>query len=255
MQAQPVFDTKPLLRPDQLDRAREEIKTLEAKLSSPLIEDKGMVRKQLQNAQRLTNEQTPLAPTSGDEEGRMVARSKQLLSQILDGMPSQEEMRKAPPGAVTKHMQWESRNKPKIMEWKNLQLRLTAGSGDRDAANLEKFRPTSSSLNMDNAQIQGRNFFMPETAGPAVMFSDEQLALLRQMSPALADSLALMGNSDRQKVKETISGIGLAEPSKASVDGKRGAEKRDKRKARVLSQEQKDAMRRGREAAKAKKAA
>jgi hypothetical protein len=37
-------------------------------------------------------------------------------------MPSQEEMRKAPPGAVDKHMGWEKRNKPKIAEWKNLRF-------------------------------------------------------------------------------------------------------------------------------------
>lgn len=248
MDTQPAFDTKPLLRPDQLQTAKEEIKSLENKLSHPLIQDKGEVRRQLVRARKTLEMQTPQPPSSPEEEGRMVARSRQLLGQILEGMPSQEEMRKAPPGAVDKHRRWESRNKPKILEWKNLQLRLKPGEGE--AANLERHRPTASSLNMDSAQIQGKNFFMPETSGPSVTFNDQQLAMIRQLSPAMADALALMSNHDRQQVKDTITGIGLAEPSAASVAGHKGAAKK-----RELSEAQKAAMKAGREKAAAAKAA
>lgn len=251
-----AFPTTPLLRPDQVQTAKEEIRSLEAKLQNPLIQDKGEVNKQLRRARHMTEMQTPRAPESAEEEGRMVARSKQLLGEILQGMPSQEEMRKAPPGAVDKHRHWESRNKRKILEWKNLQLRLTAGSGEREVANLERHRPTTSSLNMDTTFIQGKNFFMPETTGPAVTFNDAQIALLRKLSPQLADALALMSNTDRQQVKDTISGIGLVEESRlaASEAGKRGVQKREAKK-RQMSQAQKDAMKAGREAAAARKAA
>jgi hypothetical protein len=238
MQTQ-TFDTKPLLRPDQLQSAQEEIKALEHKLSNPLIQDKGEVNKQLRRARHTLETQTPRAPQNPEEEGRMVARSKELLGQILEGMPSQEEMRKAPPGAVDKHRQWERRNKSKILEWKNLQLRLTVGSGDREVANLERHRPKASTLNMDSAQIPGRNFFMPDTAGPSVVFTSEQIALLRTMSPQLADALAIMTNPQRQEVKDAVVGIGLA-PSKP---GKR-----------QMSKEQKEKMRAGREAAAKRKA-
>lgn len=242
-----VFDTKPLFRPDQLQSAKEEIKSLESKLSNPLIQDKGEVNKQLRRARHTLEMQTPRPPSDGDEEGRMVARSEELLSDILQGMPSQEEMRKAPPGAVDKHIRWEKRNKLKILEYKNLQLRLNPG--ERDAANLERYRPTSSTLNMDNAQIQGKQFFMPATTGPGVTFNDAQIALLRQFSPQLADALALMSNTDRQQVKDAITGIGLAqEASPASVAGHKGAARK-----RTLSAEHKAAMKAGREA-KAKQA-
>lgn len=247
------FDTKPLLRPDQLQSAQEEIKALEHKLSNPLIQDKGEVNKQLRRARHTLETQTPRPPENGEEKDRMVGRSKQLLSQILEGMPSQEEMRKAPPGAVDKHRQWEKRNKSRILEWKNLQLRLTVGSGDREVANLERFRPKTSTLNMDSAQIQGRHFFMPDTAGPSVVFTDQHLAVLRQLSPELADTVGMMSNAQRQEVKDAVVGIGLA-PSKASQDGKRGVEKREAGR-RKLSEEQKAAMKAGREAAAAKKAA
>jgi hypothetical protein len=246
-----VFPTTPLMRPDQLQRAREEIKGLEDKLRNPLIQDKGQVQKQLVNAKRLTEMQTPRPPEDSAEEGRMVNRSNELLGKILEGMPSQEEMRKAPPGAVDKHLRWERKNKTSILEWKNLQLRLRPGEGE--AANLERHRPTTSSLNMDSAQIQGKQFYMPETTGPSVVFSEEQIAHLRRLSPALADQLSLMTNEQRSMVKDHISGIGLAEPSAASVAGKRGVEKREANK-RQISEAQKAAMKAGREAAAQRKA-
>jgi len=258
MEATTQFSTAPLLRPDQVETARDEIKSLEDKLLNPLIQDKGQVRKQLQQAQKLTAQQTPQPPANGEEEGRMVARSKDLLEKILTGMPSQEEMRKAPPGAVEKHRAWERRNKPAILEWKNLQLRLNAGTSDRDVANLEKHRPTGSSLNMDNAFITGKQFHMPEMTGPAVTFTDAHLAVLRQLSPQIADSIALMGNADRQQVKDTISGIGLAQPSEAQIEGRRGFERREARRKpakRQLSAEHKAKLAAGRARKAAERAA
>lgn len=261
MQAQAVFDTKPLLRPAQIEDTKSEIKALEAKLQSPHIEDKGEVAKQLRRVTASFETQRPKPPESGEEEGRMVARSRDLLNDILQGMPSQEEMRKAPPGAVDKHMKWEKTNKQKIAEWKNLQLRLTHGT-EPDAANLERHRPVGSSLNMDNAYIPGKTFFMPpEGAGIPVMFSNEQLAFLRTISPDLADQVGLMSNDQRRQVKQVLDGgIGLsaevpaATPSAASIAGHKGAAKKAAMKAkRTLSPEHKAAMKAGRDAKKAAK--
>lgn len=249
MEAQTVFPTKPLLRPDQVTNARDEIKSLEAKLTNKHIEDKAEVARQLRRARQDFESQTPRAP-EGDEEGRMVKRSKELLAEILVGMPSQEEMRKAPPGAVNKHLAWEQRNKARIQEWKHINLRLTAGSNDRDAANLEKHRPTGSTLNMDNAQIPGKQFFMPETTSPAVVFSDEQIALLKALDPGLAERLSTLTNNQRAQVKEIV-GIGLEAPSAAVTAGHLGAER--KKAKRVLSEEQKAKMQAGRKAKKAAK--
>jgi hypothetical protein len=253
-----VFDTKPLLRPQQVEDAQAEIRACEEKLQSKHIEDKGTVAKQMRRLQQTLDSQLPRAPETPEEEGRMVARSKALLDQILVGMPSQEEMRKAPPGAVDKHIGWEKRNKLAILEWKNLQLRLTHGR-EAEAANLERHRPTGSSLNMDNAYIPGRQFFMPETTSPSVPFSDEQLAILELMAPGLREKLALMTNAQRSDVRSLVEkakgeGIGLAahtpDPVRSAA-GKRGAEK----KKRILTQQQLDNLARGRAEAKAKREA
>ena len=100
----------------------------------------------------------------------------------------------------------------KILEWKNLQLRLTRGE-DSEAANLERHRPTGSSLNMDNAYIPGKMFFMPPIgAGKPVTFSDEQLAYLRAVNPNIADAIGTLDNDQRAQVKSAITvGIGLDE--------------------------------------------
>lgn len=220
MQSQPMFDTKPLLRPAQAELARNEIKTLEAKLNSPHIGDKAEAAKQLRRVRASVESQLPVPPASADEEGRMVRRSNELLNDVLAGMPSQEEMRKAPPGAVDKHMQWEKRNKLKILEWKNLQLRLKPG--EPEAANLERHRPTSSSLNMDNAHISGKQFYFPRgDVGLAVTFSDEQIAAIRALDPETANKLCFMSNEQRSEVKGIITAesLGLSGADKARAAG------------------------------------
>jgi hypothetical protein len=60
----------------------------------------------------------------------------------------------------------------------------------------------------------------------------------------LADAIGMMNNAQREEVKNAISGIGLAEPSPASVAGKKGIAKK-----RVLGEKQKAAMAAGRAAA------
>jgi len=262
METQGGFSTKPLLRPEQAQNAKDEIKSLEAKLANKYIEDKAEVQRQLRRARKDFESQLPRPPVDGDEEGRMVRRSKQLLAQITEGMPSMEEMRKAPPGAVDKHRAWESRNKPRIMEWKHIMLRLTAGSDDRDAANLEKHRPRASTLSMDNAFIPGKQIHLPESAdGLGVTFDDGQLALLRSLDPALADRVGSLTNRQRGQVKEIVGGIGLAPDPVQSAAGQLGVEKRDagKKGRKPMSEERKRAlyeqMTKGRAAAKAKREA
>ena len=202
METATAFDTKPLLRPAQLDEARNQVKIAEAKLTNPAIQDKGEARRQLIRGRQTLEAQTPKAPVDAAEEGRMVARSRQLLDTVLAGMPSQEEMRKAPPGAVDKHMGWEKRNKPAILEWKNLQLRLRPG--EREAANLERHRPVSSTLSMDNAVIQGQNFHIPAGVGATVTFSDAELDLCDALKPGLRETVGAMTNEQRQVVKDML---------------------------------------------------
>lgn len=152
-----------LLRPEQRSEMLAERDVLRTKLSNPHIEDKGAVAKQLRNLETQLETQTP-KPYKPTEIDAAVRRERELREQLLAGMPSQEEMRKNPPGAVGKHMEWERRNKQRLLEWKEIRLRLNHDNADPDVANFERFRPTTSTLNMDNAQIPGTQYFMPPTS-------------------------------------------------------------------------------------------
>lgn len=152
-----------LLRPHQREEMQSEKSALENKLKNPYIQDKGAVGSQLRKLNKQLETQTPV-PYKSDEIDAKVKREKELREDLLNGMPSQEEMRKAPPGAIGKHMTWEKSKKAKLMEWKETQLRLNPESDDPDIANFERYRPTTSSLNMANAQIPGVQYYLPTEA-------------------------------------------------------------------------------------------
>ena len=149
-----------LLRPEQQKEMHEERDSLVAKMNNPHIQDKASVSRQLRNLETQLESQTPV-PYRGQDLDTAVSRESQLREEILNGMPSQEEMRKSPPGAVGKHIAWEKANKEKLLKWKEIRLRLNTGSSDPDIANFERFRPKTSSLSMDNAAIPGQKYFMP----------------------------------------------------------------------------------------------
>lgn len=152
-----------LLRPNQIEELKDEERILEKKLklADVMPIDRAAAMGQLQRVRRHLDVQSP-KEVSGKVKDDLIKKNDKLLEEILEGMPSQEEMRKNPPGAVDKHRKWESRNKQKIIEWKNNQLTLNVGTDDIDVANLERFRPKASTLNMQNAQISGKDYYFPD---------------------------------------------------------------------------------------------
>ena len=154
-----------LLRPEQVNELNQEEAHTKYMLKQPDT-DKGTLNKQLHRIQKMRVDQSP--PTvDGAQMDRLIVRNEDLKDKILQGMPSQEEMRKAPPGSVSKHIAWEKRNKKAIVEWKNNQLTIHKGSESNDIANLELFRPVKSTLSMDNALIPGKQYHMPD--GPLAL--------------------------------------------------------------------------------------
>lgn len=135
-----------LLRPAQLTEHVNDINIAKAQLANPNVQDKGAVRKRMAELNKRYEAQAPRPITDGALKDRLKKESDQLLADILPGMLSHEEMRKNPAGSVDKHMRWERANKPKIIQWKKNQCVLNADNSDphtwdRDAANLERFRP------------------------------------------------------------------------------------------------------------------
>lgn len=152
--------TATLLRPAQMAEYEQDIKSAEAQLQNPTVQDKGAVRARLNTLKKQFETQAP-REVDGETKDALHAESKRLLDDILPGMLSQEEMRKNPAGSVDKHIRWERANKQKILRWKKIQLMLNADSSkphtwDRDAANLERYRPVGAQDRFrGDAQISG----------------------------------------------------------------------------------------------------
>lgn len=208
--------TKPLLRPNQVESLNEDIRRYRKTLSAPdYVQagiDKGAMAKQLRNTIKMLDTQSPKSYAK-DEVDAAIRRKDELQTQILNGMPTQEEMRRNPPGAVDKHMAWDKREKKNVLEWKNINLRLReseALEGDLDVANIEKFRPSGGAqqLNMHGEQIQGQQFFMNQVPNSVVMDSEE-IEALKEIDPELAAKLATASASVRQGIKAFLCDKGL----------------------------------------------
>ncbi len=209
MQAQAAQVTPPLLRKDQVQDMEDEKLAAETKLrSASFLGDKYAVKEQLDNLVRQLESQRP-RPYKSDEIDAAVKREAELRAAIREGMLSQEEMRKCPPGAVDRHRAWEKKNVGRIEEWQNIQRRLTCESDDLESASIENFRPVQSTMNMHGAMIPGKDYYLPPYgAERAVVFSAEQIALLRALNPKLADMLGTLSNGDRATVKQTLDAAG-----------------------------------------------
>lgn len=193
-----------LLRPSQTNDLLDEKKRIQTALKErpEMIQDKSSALKQVRNIDKMLHDQAP-KKLGGKEYDVAAKRAEELQSKLVVGMPSQEEMRKCPPGAIKKHTQWEKNNKKDLAEWKELQLRLNIGTDDADVANFEKHRPTKSTLNMHNQIVEGQQFHGIENVnGRAVTFSDEDLNLLKERAPDIYGKLALMDNEGRQIVRQ-----------------------------------------------------
>lgn len=211
-------DTTDLLRPNQVSEMREEIATLENMLNAPphikaQITDRGMMRKRCDRLKKDMEKYTPRAYSEGERDAA-VKEFEGLSEAIQSGMPSSEEMRRNPPGAVGKQIDWQKRTKKAVARYKHIAMRLLAG-GDTparlkyagDAANIELLRPlrTSHDVAMDGAQIpQKTGYHIGADPVGAVVFSDAEVAALRSVRPELADSLAVLDNEKRSAIKDAL---------------------------------------------------
>lgn len=208
--------TKPLLRPHLLAKLEDERQRLDGLLNAPpyianQIQGRAELSRRLRTLQNQIETQRP-HPYEAHEIDDARAREKELLADILDGMPTSAEMRRTPGGpggnTVGKHRAWESRKKVKVLEWKNIRLRRHAG-GDLDhtdgidVANIEAYRPIGGSgeANLDDAMIPGKLQFGPKPgAGPTAVMGQAESALLETINPELHGMMALLSNENRATV-------------------------------------------------------
>ena len=202
-------DIPVLFKPNQVEENTEEVARLEHTLKQPNVQDPGHIVQQIKSMKKQLHELTP-TPFASNEVDAAARKAKELQEQFTEGMPTAEEMRRSPPGAVGKHMRWDAANKRKIKLWKYLQQRLYAGSNDADVANVERFRPTGGpqQMSMDNAQIPVvTKYYMPPIVKQAAVMSDEQSDKLKEIDPDLHDKMALLTTEQRSSVLSLVQRI------------------------------------------------
>jgi hypothetical protein len=180
-----------------------------------LADSGAMVQGQLAEVDRMLR-QAP-EPIPKDEIDAAVRLETELRGKWLDGMPTQAEMRKNPPGAVDKNKAWSNRTKDDVLRWKHLRRRLHASgisehrlADEGDISNIEMFRPAGGSgeMSMDNAQIPGRQYHLPPPgAGPAAVMSEDDAALLQAINPEVAARMATYTNEQREKILAVVRGF------------------------------------------------
>lgn len=214
--------TAPYLKQSQIEDMQSERKRLSETLNAPphlrrAIQDPALMAKTLRGIEKSLNEDSP-RPYEGSEKDAAVKREKELREKFVADMPTQAEMRRAPPGALDKHIMWEQKHEADIGEWKNIRRRqlesgmLPSSMSERSASNIELYRPAGGSgeMNMDNAQIpQTRTFY--GLGGRSTPFTDDELAVLKVLAPAIYEKVALLSADQRDEVKAAIADVVLPE--------------------------------------------
>lgn len=234
--------TAPLLKVSQIEEMEGEKRRLSDTLNAPphlrrALQDPALMMKTLRGIEKTLNDDAPV-PYQGPELDKAVKRAAELKEMIRADMCTQAEMRRNPPGALDKHIAFEQKHEGNILEYKNIQKRLLAAGAlpsamsERSAANIEMFRPAGGSgeMNMDNAQIPVTRTFYG-LGGRSTPFTDDELAVLKVLAPAIYEKVALLSADQRDEVKAAIADVVLPE----QIDAMKMPELRDR--CRLLGME------------------
>jgi len=162
------------LRQHQINEIENEKRVIENTLTqqSRAVQDRANLQSHLRRIDTQIETQAP-PEVSGADRDRMVKENAAIEARLVPGMPSDEEMRRNPPGVVGRHMRHEKRTKctdyfdeGDLARWKDNQLTLHRGDDDPDIANFERMRPLHNMGGMQGAQIPGQQYFgtMPTQA-------------------------------------------------------------------------------------------
>lgn len=110
--------------------------------------------------------QTP-PDVNGAERDRISKRIEADEAAMMADIPSSEEMRRNPPGAVERHMAFERKHGKRIQRWKHDIRVLNKGNPDVDfLTNIERLRPLKRDVNMEGSAIpKTRSYFEMTESG------------------------------------------------------------------------------------------
>ncbi len=151
--------TLPLLQKRQVHELTDERNQIVDMLQDPFLNKKlkspGDMRKRIRDIDTQLSRYAP-EPLKDAEKDKLAKMEVELRERITENMPTDEEMRKNPVGAVHHHTLWEKTHKQDILTWKNIKRQLEPDSDDPDLANIERYRPSGAMNRLrTDAQIHG----------------------------------------------------------------------------------------------------
>ena len=162
-----VLKEKRYLRFHERETRREELQKIERQLKEPTwvqagltSEAKAGLRKRLRVVEKDLTDNSPPTDLSTATRDALIRREHELAVNIQQGMPTAEQMRRNPTGAVGANTRWHKAHVKEVLEWKNLRVVNNPDSDDKDLANVDILRssqmvPDGSSTFMPSAQIPG----------------------------------------------------------------------------------------------------
>lgn len=182
-------EVKPLLAVNYMRHAQRasessEIEAMDRKLTDPVerrfLQNPGKMKQQ--NDRRKANLQAQSPPTDLRPSQREKLAKLEVVTRafVAENMPTAEQMRHNPPGAVDHHIAWDRYTKRALLAWKAARILLNPTSDARDLANFERYRPSNAATRnlFTDGQIPGQFALSPQAKAnyEAIDWSDPTVA-------------------------------------------------------------------------------
>ena len=163
---------------------------------------------------------------TGEAKDALNTRLNDLNARIRVGMPTHEDMRRNPAGAVDQHRRWEKLNKSAVLERRNILIALNPGDDSKDLTNIDMIRP--------HAPNVGAATFMPDAQIPGVFAMTPAAKENWPLGEPKVDTPLKQAERAEVKGKRPRSAAQLANDVKMA---ERAQAKRDAKAAQVKSSE------------------
>ena len=220
------------LKARDVNGANEELRHIESQLSPNNFARQAMSPEGLKHlAERRTFLQDKLenhaAPElTGEARDALSRRLGDIEARIKVGMPTHEDMRRNPAGAVDQHRRWERLNKSAVLERRNILIALNPGDDSKDLTNIDMIRPHAANVGAAtfavDAQIPG-HFAMTPAAKDNWPLGEPKLDTPLKQAERAEARAAKPGKrewTDEQKAAARERGLKLAASAKAAREAK-----------------------------------
>lgn len=152
----------------QRESESREVAEIDRKLTDPVerrfLANPGKLKQQ--NDRRRANllAQSPPTDLRSSQRDKLKRLEAETREYVRENMPTAEDMRHNPPGAVDHHRAWERATKRAMLTWKTARILLNPTSDATDLANFERYRPTAAQTRslFTDAQISGQFALGPQ---------------------------------------------------------------------------------------------